>query len=307
MIKTASKFVLLIVVAGTAGYLLGGHLTPVDNWQDALMARLAAMAVVAALIERSVEVYLNAADRNGDSRFGERQARSDAPSARQSAAVAAMVLGLLVSLSGLGVLGAMFTLDARSSSLPLWASAVLFRGADVVVSGGLMAGGAALFHELAETIRGGLRTLSLKAGPTPTATTMLTAPAATAAARTWRIEVRRDRPDSGTLSFSGNGLGLVTTCWWAADKRIAAGVYTQASKTRMASKPDSVTGERRPAIFLPTALAPDTGNATIFIHEGKDPSWSDGCLVIERDRMLQLWHALPAMDAHDITVEVIDA
>ncbi len=99
---------------------------------------------------------------------------------------------------------------------------------------------------------------------------------------------------------------IETTCWWDAKNRIPGGTYADCSKTRMATKTDSVTGEARPGIFLPSAVAPDTGKATIFIHEGKDPSWSDGCLVIERAQMMRLWNAIQPADARNVTVEVTD-
>ena len=74
----------------------------------------------------------------------------------------------------------------------------------------------------------------------------------------------------------------------------------------MATKKDSVTGKNRPAIFLPTAVAPDTNKNTIFIHEGKNSGWSDGCIVLPRDEMMRMWNSIEK-DAKNVTVQVIDA
>jgi hypothetical protein len=58
----------------------------------------------------------------------------------------------------------------------------------------------------------------------------------------------------------------------------------------MTNKKDSVTGGARPGIFL---RVPGSG---IFIHEGTSPSWSAGCIVIQRDVMLRIWNYLYSKD-----------
>lgn len=94
---------------------------------------------------------------------------------------------------------------------------------------------------------------------------------------------------------------------WDPDVKIASGTYVKCSKTHMKSKKDSVTGELRPGIYLPDAVVPGTDNHSIFIHEGKDASWSDGCIVLDRDRMLAMWNEIIPSDGMNITVKVVDA
>lgn len=127
-----------------------------------------------------------------------------------------------------------------------------------------------------------------------------------ARAAAYEIKVVRSGTDKGRLTFSGGGVSVDEVCWWDPDRKIAIGTYAQCSATRMATKTDSVTGEKRPGIFLPTAVAPDTGKHTIFIHEGKDPSWSDGCIVLPRDQMMKMWDVIEK-DARNVTVKVTDA
>lgn len=111
--------------------------------------------------------------------------------------------------------------------------------------------------------------------------------------------------DKGRLLFTYGGVSVDSDCWWDLERKITAGTYQQCSATRMATKEDSVTGDRRPGIYLPTALAPDTGNKTIFIHEGNNASWSDGCIVLPRDQMMRIWNVIPK-DAQNVTVSVTD-
>lgn len=124
--------------------------------------------------------------------------------------------------------------------------------------------------------------------------------------QSYHIEVLRRGSGSGTVVFSGAEVTVETDCWWNPDCTIEAGTYHCCSKTRMATSKDSVTGERRPAIFMPHAVAPDTGRNTIFLHEGNNPADSKGCIVMPREQMLRILDAIHPADARNVTVIVRD-
>lgn len=306
---TSVPIALSVGLAGALANELGGSVTPKEGWTDQIWLRLQLMLVLAVLIERSVEVWLGLTGQNGPDRFTDR-GRLEIAAGKKSAALeahaASLTLGVLVSLAGVRLLDSV----AATGETAGWPARVIWFGIDVVLSGGLMAGGAALIHEVAETIRGGLKRLArttLTDGMGAAGPAVSMSRVAAVAVERFHITVTRLRRDEGRLDFSGGGIEVSTTCWWNPDRRIAARTYLECSKTRMATRTDSVTGERRPGIFLPTAVAPDTGQSTIFIHEGKNASWSDGCIVINRDEMMRLWNAISPEDARNVTIEVRDA
>ncbi|UWQ74042.1 L,D-transpeptidase family protein [Leisingera sp. M658] len=285
------------VAVGWVGHHIGAEVTPTDNWSDAFWPRFQQMFIFAVLIERSVEVYLNASHQNGDDRFAPAH-RNRGKNATPVANTAAIVLSLLVATAGVRL---MATLGQPED--PAWITSLIWHGTDIIVSAGLMAGGAVLFHELAEIIRGGFLSVSTKFETEGQAAGSDEAHLLAS----YTITVTRTGKDTGKLEFSSGSVSLDETCWWDPNVKIAAGTYTKCSKTRMSSKKDSVTGKKRPGIYLPDAVVPGTDNHSIFIHEGKDPSWSDGCIVLTRDKMMEMWNEITPMDGKNVTVKVIDA
>jgi len=290
----AVGIVVAILAAGFSSVWLGGQIVFQPPDEAAILGRLQQMLLFAVAIERSVEVYLSLSDQNGPDRHdpGEAGVR---PGAAAPAALAALVLGLALALVGMRLLDTVGTVQPDAS----WIVGAIWGGVDVLVSAGLMAGGSALVHEMAELIRGGLLRANRTMSPAGAALAASLAP-------TFTVTVERTAADRGRLRFEHGGVRVDAPAFWDPQKRIAAGNYRGCSKTRMATKTDSVTGEQRPAIFLPTAVAPDTGNNTIFIHEGSDPGWSDGCIVLPRDDMMRMWNAVHPPDARNVTVEVRD-
>lgn len=297
----------LAVVAGCFfvgwfGVQLGADINLAEAWEEVFWSRFQYMFVFAVLIERSVEVYLNATDQNGDNRFApahERQGRDGT----RPAGIATIILSLLVALVGVRLLSTLGLptvgpdgSEINDFTLTLWV------GVDVVISAGLMAGGATLFHEVAEVLTGGVGSL----GNRFRAADGKDLQAEREVRGSYTVTITRTGNDTGKLEFSSGGVSLHETCYWNPAVKITAGTYTQCSKTRMDSKRDSVTGELRPGIYLPDAIAPDTGNYSIFIHEGKDPSWSDGCIVLDRSKMREMWNEISPKDGRNVTVRVVD-
>ncbi|MCV0397345.1 MAG: L,D-transpeptidase [Rhizobiaceae bacterium] len=123
----------------------------------------------------------------------------------------------------------------------------------------------------------------------------------------YEITVRRNGA-AGKLEFTGGGVSVNTTCWWDANHVIVAGEYPS-WRTRMNSKKDSVTKEKRPGIWLGKNVPYGDGSKTsdgIFIHEGTGPSWSDGCVVLKRDEMMKMWNAIIPDGTANVLVKVVD-
>ena len=112
---------------------------------------------------------------------------------------------------------------------------------------------------------------------------------------TYEIFVKRNG-HHGTMSFSHGDISVSTKCGLAGRKvEIDAKSDGYPSyATRLAHKKDSVTGEKRPGIWLGKGVkyAHVTKSSNeILIHEGKDASWSDGCIVGQRGEVLKIWNA----------------
>ena len=282
---------------GWLGSWVGAEIVPAEGWEESFWSRFQYMFVFSVLIERSVEVYLNASHLNGDDRFAPTHKKSGKDATR-SANISAITLSILVAVAGVRL---MATLGEPASDH--WIASWFWFGTDIVVSAGLMAGGAVLFHEVAEVLRGGIGTLGsrFQSIDKPEVISGLDVRSA------YTVSITRTGNDSGKLEFSSGSISLNEACYWDPDVKIASGTYVKCSKTRMKSKKDSVTGELRPGIYLPDAVVPGTDNHSIFIHEGKDPSWSDGCIVLDRDRMMAMWNEITPSDGMNITVKVVDA
>lgn len=290
------------LLAGWLGTKLGADINPADKWEEVFWARFQYMFVFAVLIERSVEVYLNATDQNGDNRFAPSYQRTGKDGTR-AATIATIVLSLLVALVGVRLLSTLGVPTTGTDGMQIKGFAlILWVGVDVVISAGLMAGGSALFHEVAEILKGGFGSL----GNRFKAADGEDLRAEREVRGSYTVTITRTGNDTGTLQFSSGGVNLNEICYWDPAVKITAGTYTQCSKTRMQTKRDSVTGELRPGIYLPTAIAPDTGNYSIFIHEGKDASWSDGCIVLDRSRMMEMWNEISPKDGRNLSVRVVD-
>ncbi|MEO1110209.1 MAG: hypothetical protein AAFX90_20040 [Pseudomonadota bacterium] len=291
----------LIVVAaclglGWLGSRVGAEIVPDPDWEEAFWARFEYMFVFAVLIERSVEVYLNASQQNGDDRFATKQQKSGNDATR-AANAAAIVLSILVALAGVRLLS---TLGEPASQNSI--TTIIWFGSDIVVSAGLMAGGSVLFHEVAEVLRGGIGSLSTRFEPDGASKGLRNANHQSE----YTVTVTRTG-DIGKLEFSSGSVSLNETCYLDPNVTIAAGTYVNCSKTRMTSKKDSVTGELRPSIYLPDAVVPGTDNHSIFIHEGTDAGGSGGCIVLDRTKMRAMWDEIQPMDGRNVTVKVIDA
>lgn len=299
---------LAVVVVGLISAYVLSDVTFYDDGSGLLIARLQQMALLALVIERAVEVYLRVANQNGPDRNDPAAVGTAQPSATQTATFVALVVGIFSALLGVRVMDSFIAFASDG-----WLAATLWNGVDVLISGALLAGGAVFMHEIVETLVGGVRSINKRVspagkgnagGPVTAGASLASVTTPLLPASSYTISVDRTGPDSGRLKFTSGSVSVDTTCWWDPEVRIGAANYAGCSKTRMDSKTDTVTGEKRPAIYLPQAVVPGTGNRTIFIHEGRDATWSDGCIVIDRAEMLKLWTAIAPMDGRNVTVNV---
>jgi hypothetical protein len=112
------------------------------------------------------------------------------------------------------------------------------------------------------------------------------------------------------MSFSHGDVSVSTPCWWDLEVEIDAksdGYVSYA--TRLAHKNDSVTGEKRPGIWLGKGVKYAHGTKSsneIFIHEGNNAGWSDGCIVANRGEVLKIWTAINPKESANVLVKVTD-
>lgn len=116
----------------------------------------------------------------------------------------------------------------------------------------------------------------------------------------YKITIKRSAKD-GTLTFTAPGKNITTKCYWNLTKKIPAGTYSNCSATTMARKKNS-KGKPREAIFLPSV----PGFSQIFIHMGKPPytNWSDGCIVIDEAKIIEIYNAISPENGHNVTVVI---
>lgn len=301
------------LLAGFASYWLKGSLTfvsPAENWLEPFWARFQVMLILAVLIERSVEVYLNSTDQDGKTIVDPRSGVLVQTNAKQPSMVAALVLSILVAISGVRIIETLVTFNGGTDML----KSIVWNGIDIMVSAGMMAGGADLFHKVAEVLNGGLKRLRVSiAEPTADGIRPLrgeglrldpgTSPMtyAAAAVSNFSIEIRRPASPAqqGTLKFSHDGTTIDAPCWWDDNNRVDAGIYVRCSKTHM-------TTSGLPAIYLPDAISKTTGERSIFIHQGESELNSLGCFAVKTSQFQVLWPLLQPMNGRNITVTIKD-
>ncbi|MFK7881888.1 hypothetical protein [Roseobacter sp.] len=153
--------VAILIIGFVSTRIASGITWKVDGVADVL-TQLQYLGVLAVLIERSVEVFLNATGRNGALRTDmpklEGQIKVAAEQSKERANAyatkAGFAIGVILALAGFRLLETMATPGDH------FFTSVAFRGADIFLTAGLLAGGAALFHEIPEAIRGVLTPLS---------------------------------------------------------------------------------------------------------------------------------------------------
>lgn len=100
---------------------------------------------------------------------------------------------------------------------------------------------------------------------------------------------------TGTLRFLVDNVErFVTPCWEDPDRLIVAKDYHSCSATIMAARQ------------FKSVLLPDdqTDRIGIFIHQGSQPSHSDGCIVCARARVEEIYNTVTPKDAHNVVVRV---
>lgn len=150
--------VVAVVVTGLLGSWIGADLTfkvppSGQSMVSVFWERMQIMFIISVLIERSVEVYLKATGQDGTETYNPNSNTLEKlKDASRPAMLAAMFISLLVAICGVRIVNTFATLPTSPDPL----QSVVWHGVDIFVSAGLMAGGADLFHKLAEVIVGGL-------------------------------------------------------------------------------------------------------------------------------------------------------
>jgi hypothetical protein len=125
----------------------------------------------------------------------------------------------------------------------------------------------------------------------------------------YEVIIKRGK-NKGTLFFHSAGVTVDTTCWWDPKVKIdAAPDGYLCWKTRMNTKKDSVTKEKRPGIWFGKDIKYAKGTRksnAIFLHEGKNAYWSDGCIVCDRTEFMKMWDAIGPNTQPHVLVKVTD-
>lgn len=147
-----------------------------DNVTGAVINRMLAVALVALVVDRATEVYVASWRRLGDERINEmleeaREALPDSVDAvrrlkrerahyrmqtRRIRFLAALLFGVLVACVGLRVLDGIIVIDAEWIRNPAWQTRVWF-AVDILLTGGVIGGGAAGIHDIIKTLSGQFR------------------------------------------------------------------------------------------------------------------------------------------------------
>ena len=132
------------------------------------LVQLGILYIVALFVERSLEVLIKAWRQGGKSSL-EEKVRSAEPSGeaeaekklqeykagtQRRALLVGLTLGIMVSLSGVRLLGPIFAFDGAEASL----QQVVFVFTDIILTAGLIAGGSATIHELMALVDDFLKT-----------------------------------------------------------------------------------------------------------------------------------------------------
>lgn len=143
---------------------------------EAVIDRLLAIAVVALFVERAIEVYVNSWRRIGevelvdmvreveedrpDDRAGQRamrrQLRLYKLQTQRIAFLVALGFGVMIACTGLRVLDGLIVLGEEYRRNPVWQGRVWF-AVDILLTGGVIGGGAAGVHDLIKTVSGQMR------------------------------------------------------------------------------------------------------------------------------------------------------
>lgn len=166
MEKNIGRIWLAFLVLGLAVvvFSLGDSLKPISMKQGeapflTALTQLGILYIVALFVERSLEVLIKAWRQGGKSRLeesarsAENAAKAEAEKAleeyragtQKRALLVGLTLGILVSLSGVRLLGPIFEFGVTDG----WSfQQAVFQFTDIIVTAGLIAGGSATIHEL---------------------------------------------------------------------------------------------------------------------------------------------------------------
>lgn len=114
--------------------------------------------------------------------------------------------------------------------------------------------------------------------------------------------------NSGSLTFNHGSVNVSTTCWWDSNVKIDAGSYTGYA-TRMANKNDGFDGGKREGIWFGTNVPYNNGTNTsnqFFIHKGTNASWSEGCIVIVENKLIEIWNTINPKDNANVIINITD-
>lgn len=300
----ALLLMLLVAIAGVLGNAMYGHLEILainNDRYNKFTTRFEVMFIVAVLIERSVETYLNITQQNGGVQPVGTNPAPPNPPANKTALVAALVISMLVALCGLRLIETLVAVKPDASLVPR----MVWHGVDIVVSAGLMAGGAELFHQLTTVLTTGLQRIRVSfkapapAGEEGGADKPRHFADERSSIRPMDILIEYPADPSkgiGTLRFQDGGAQIVARCRWVGKSRLAAGTYRECSKTTL---PRTLS----PAIYIPSGSG-QAGEKDIYLVAEGDIGNPPDSIAVASPEFHLLWKCLAPENAYNITVTV---
>lgn len=178
----------------------------------------------------------------------------------------------------------------------------LWFGIDVVISAGLMAGGATLFHEVAEALRGGFgrlgETIALSAQER---SAMLAR--RNAGSPTYLVAISRNSTSGGLLSFVQDSNSIEAKVICDPQFAVTEGTYNDCSKTHLEMKVDAAgTFRPVPVIWIPSASTSER----IGIRAGTTADDANGSFLMPEEKFNELYSAMQPLNGRNIQVVIKD-
>lgn len=184
------------------------------------------------------------------------------------------------------------------ANIALWA----WFSIDVIISAGLMAGGATLFHEVAEALRGGLGRLGDNMALSAQERSAMMA-RRNAGSPAYLIAISRNSLSSGALSVAHDSTSIDATVTCDPNLPVVEGIYNDCSKTHLEMKVDEA-GTLKPVdvIWIPSA----SKDERIGIRAGMNAKDANGSFLMPEKEFKQLYTALQPLDGRNIQVVLKD-
>ncbi|MCQ0093385.1 hypothetical protein [Roseovarius sp. M141] len=210
--------------------------------------------------------------------------------------------GAVFSAAADALKNALETLGNAPEPAQHWSALLLWFGIDVTISAGLMAGGATLFHEVAEALRGGLGRLGESMALSSQERSAMLA-RRNAGSPAYLISMSRSSTSEGVLSFTHDSNSVEAKIICDPNFAVTEGIYNDCSKTHLEMKVDAAgTLSPVPVIWIPSASKTER----IGIRAGEHAKNANGSFLVAEEKFKELHSAIQPLDGRNIQVVIKD-